>query len=84
MYFIKFRQKGFIDRLELQGCVLIRIGKFAIVKRYSKFLRLYIRYIIGSFKELIKSILAIPCSFIRLILYILDFIPVIYIEKEDA
>jgi hypothetical protein len=75
---IKRRSKERIDRLFNNGYGIIRIKKVALIKVYSY------KYMI---KEFLWALVGIPLNLIldigKTLLYLLNFIPRIYIESED-
>jgi len=76
---IKFRTKEDIDRVFNMKFGVIRFKKFAIIKRYSYK---------EMFKELLWYIADIPVRAVvyifNILLYLLNFIPRIYIEKDSG
>lgn len=75
---IKSITKERLDRLFNNGYGIIRFNKFALVKKYSY------KYMI---KELLWALIGIPLNLILNIgetaLYLLNFIPSIYIQKDN-
>ena len=74
---IKSITKERLDRLFNNGYGMIRINKFALVKKYSY------KYMI---KELLWALIGIPLNLIlnigKIVLYLLNFIPSIYIQRD--
>lgn len=75
---IKKENKERIDRLFNNGYGIIRFKRFALTKSYSY------KYLI---KELLWALVGIPLNLIldicKTLLWLLNFIPRIYIEKDE-